>query len=357
MTAAHTPSSSNVHVKSRRGISPQLFIDEDWLALRTEAALDPSRPIIDAHHHLWERTAPYLIPQLQGDLNCGHNFQATIYMECSYKYRLDGDPRFASVGEVEYANEVAEHFLSTSGNKVQACAGIVGKVDLTMGACAQDILQACMEKAPTRFRGIRHMAAWDASPEVNALMHPPAANLLLDPHFREGFSKLAPLGLSFDAWVYHPQLPQLLDLVDAFPETQVIIDHAGGLMAVGPYAANHSQQFAAWKASLQALAKRPNVSLKIGGLNMRGHGFGFIDRELPPTSVELAQAWKPHVETCIEIFGARRCMFESNFPPDKCGVSAVVLWNAFKRIAAQASEDEQSALFAETAARIYRLEQ
>lgn len=339
----------------RRGIPPLLYIDEEWLAQHTEEVLDPQRPIIDAHHHLWERSAPYLEAELVRDLACGHNLRGSVYMECSFMYRADGDPRFASVGEVEYANGIAAAFASGRHGAVRACAGIVGKVDLTLGASAEEVLHACMAHAPERFRGIRHMAAWDASPQVNTLMHPPPKDLLLDPRFRAGYAKLGPLGLSFDAWVYHPQLPQLLDLVDAFPDTQVIIDHIGGLMAVGPYADDKPRHFAAWRASLQALAKRPNVLLKIGGMNMRGHGCDFIDRPQPPSSLELAQAWKPYVETCIEIFGAQRCMFESNFPPDKCGVSALVLWNAFKRLAAQASEHEQSDLFAGTAVRAYRL--
>lgn len=341
--------------KPRRGIAPDLFVDEEWLALRTEEVLEPQRAIVDAHHHLWDRSGPYLEPQLAQDLQCGHRIRGTVYIECSFRYRADGDPRFACVGEVEYANGVAASFASGAHGPVRACAGIVGKVDLTLGAFAGEVLRACMAHAPDRFRGIRHMAAWDASPEVNVLKRPPQKDLLLDPRFREGFAQLAPLGLSFDAWVYHPQLPQLLEVVDRFPDTRVIVDHIGGLVATGPYASRKDESFRAWKDGLQALARRPNVFMKIGGLNMRGHGCTFIDRELPPTSGELAEAWRPHVETCIELFGPQRCMFESNFPPDKCGVSARVLWNAFKRLAAGYSEDEKADLFAGTAIRAYRL--
>ncbi|QDL38627.1 amidohydrolase family protein [Rhodoferax sediminis] len=341
--------------KPRRGMAPLLYVDEEWLALRTEEVLEPRLPIVDAHHHLWNRSGAYLEPQLAADLACGHNLRGTVYIECTSMYRAEGDPRFACVGEVEYANGVAALFASGYYGPVRACAGIVGKVDLTLGAFAEEVLRACMAHAPDRFRGIRHMAAWDASPKVNVLMRPPARDLLLDPRFREGFGKLAPLGLSFDAWVYHPQLPQLVSLIDAYPDTRVIVDHIGGLVHTGPYASRADESFREWKASLQALARQPNVFMKIGGLSMRMHGCDFIDRDLPPTSQELAQAWAPHVETCIEIFGADRCMFESNFPPDKCGVSAVVLWNAFKRLAAGCSEGEKANLFAGTAIRAYRL--
>jgi L-fuconolactonase len=343
--------------KPHRGIAPLLYIDEEWLALHKEEVLEPELPIIDAHHHLWHRAAPYLAPQLAGDLRCGHNIRGTVYIECSFAYRADGDPRFACVGEIEYANGVAALFASGYHGPVRACAGIVGKVDLCLGAFAEEVLLACLARAPSRFRGIRQMAAWDESPEVNVLMRPPQKDLLIDPRFREGFSKLALLGLSYDAWVYHPQLPQLIDLVDAFPDTRVIVDHIGGLVATGPYARQKEDHFNAWKSSMQLLAERPNVFVKIGGLNMRGHGCDFIDRSRPPTSEELAHAWKPHVETCIEMFGPERCMFESNFPPDKCGVSAVVLWNAFKRLAAGCSDAEKANLFAKTAIHAYRLPQ
>lgn len=341
--------------KPPRGVLPLLYVDEEWLALRTEEVVEPARPIFDAHMHLWAGHDTYLVPHLVEDLACGHAIRGTMYVECSFMYRADGDPRFASIGEVEYANGVAATFASGTYGPARACAGIVGKVDLTMGASAEEILLACQSRAPDRFRGIRHMAAWDPHPAVNLLRRPPPPNLLLDPRFREGFARLAPLGLSFDAWLYHPQLPQLLDLVDAFPDTRVIIDHCGGLANRGPYAERRDESFQFWKSHLQELARRPNVFIKLGGLSQRLFGFPYIDRDLPPTSEELAAGWRPIVETCIETFGPGRAMFESNFPPDKCGVSARVLWNAFKRLAAGYTEQEKSALFAGTAIRAYRL--
>jgi L-fuconolactonase len=270
-------------------------------------------------------------------------------------YRAEGDPRYASVGEVEYANGVGAAFASGYYGNVRACAGIVGRVDLTLGALAEDVMQACMSRAPDRFRGIRHMAAWDPSAEVSQLMCPPPKDLLMDKRFREGFAKLGSLGLSYDSWCYHPQLPQLIDLVDAFPDTRVVVNHVGGRIGEGPYASRQDEVFRDWKASMQALARRPNVFVKLGGLGGRLTGFPFIDRDMPPTSEELVPAWKPYVETCIEAFGADRSMFESNFPPDKAGVSARVLWNAFKRLAAGCSDAEKAQLFAGTAIRAYRL--
>jgi len=350
-----TTHSARPDPKPPRGIFPQLYVDDEWLALRTEEVIEPARPIVDPHHHFWRRASPYFEDELLQDLRCGHNLRGTVYVECGSMYRADGDPRFASLGEVEWVNGIAARFASGLHGPLRACAGIVGRVDLTLGAFAGEVLRAMAARAPDRLRGIRQMAAWDASSEVNVAMRPPPRDLLADPRFREGFAQLAPLGLSFDVWAYHPQLPQVLDLVDAFPDTTVVIDHVGGVVLKGPYAGRHDEVFAVWSQSMRALAQRPNVRVKIGGLNSRLHGFDFMDRPLPPTSQELADAWRPCVETCIEAFGPARAMFESNFPPDKCGCSARVLWNAFKRLSTGCSESEKADLFAGTAIRTYRL--
>jgi predicted TIM-barrel fold metal-dependent hydrolase len=340
----------------KRGAPPHHFIDEAWLALRDEPALEPDRPIVDPHHHLWDRPHHrYLLPDLLDDLNTGHNVRATVFAECSSMYRVDGDPRFASVGEVEFVNGIAAMSASGVYGAVRACAGIVGKVDLTMGSFAAQVLEACVARAPERFRGVRHMAAWDASPEVSTLLRPPPKDLLQDAKFREGYAVLGRMGLGFDAWMYHPQLPQLIDLVDALPATQVVLNHLGGRAGLGPYAGKSDEVFKDWKTSIQALAKRPNVSVKLGGIGMRLGGFDFHERPLPPTSEELAQAWAPYVQTCIEAFGPSRAMFESNFPVDKSCCSYRVIWNSFKRMAEGFSESEKSDLFAGSAVRAYRL--
>jgi predicted TIM-barrel fold metal-dependent hydrolase len=342
-------------LKSKRGAAPLHLWDDEWLKLRSEDVIEPERPIIDAHHHIWNRHAPYLADQLLADLKTGHMVRATVFAECSFMYRADGDPRFASVGEVEYINGIAAAFASNCYGPIRACAGIVGRVDLTMGAYAGEVLRACLERAPDRFRGIRQMAGWDESPEVSTLMRPPPKDLLLDSRFREGFAQLGPLGLSFDGMCYHPQLPQLIDLVDAFPDTTVVVNHLGGLVRRGPYRNDPDAVLKGWTKNIRELGKRPNTFMKIGGLAMRSFGFDFIDRDLPPTSTELAEAWRPLVETCIEAFGPERTMFESNFPVDRAGVSYRVLWNTYKRIAASYSESEKKSLFAGAAIRAYRL--
>lgn len=348
----------NANEKPRRGAPPHHFVDTEWLALRTEEVLDPHIPIVDAHHHLWDRrpVSLYLLPEILQDINeSGHHVRGTIFAECTSMYRADGDPSMACIGQVEFVNGIGAMSASGVYGRVRVCAGIVGKVDLTEGARAADILAECIARAPDRFRGIRHMAAWDASPEVSTLARPPERNLLDNPKFREGFNALAPLDLSFDAWVYHPQLPQLISLVDAFPDTKIVVNHMGGRAGLGPYAERKDEVFAEWAESIRQLAKRDNVFMKIGGIGMRLPGFDFMDRDLPPTSEELAQAFQPAFDVCVEAFGPSRCIFESNFPVDKACCSYRVMWNAFKRLAAGYSETEKASLFAGTAVRVYRL--
>jgi predicted TIM-barrel fold metal-dependent hydrolase len=328
----------------------------DWLALRKEEVLDPQRQIVDPHHHLWDRGGQrYLIEDMVDDIASGHNIIATVYVEARSMYRASGPEALRPVGEVEFANGVAAMSASGGYGSAAICAGIVGHVNLLLGDGARAILEAEMIAGNGRFRGIRHSAAWDADADVAGMYATRPKGLLLDPTFRKGFACLAPLGLSFDAWLFHPQIGELIDLARAFPDTKIVLDHCGGLLGIGSYANRREEIFANWKASIQEIAKCPNVVVKLGGLAMRLLGYDFHERALPPSSEQAAAAWRPYIETCIEAFGPARGMFESNFPPDKGQCSYQVIFNAFKRIAAQYSEIEKTALFSKTATDFYKL--
>ena len=328
----------------------------DWLAQRTEQVLDPARPIVDPHHHLWDRGGQrYLIEEITSDIASGHNVIATVYVEARSMYRAHGPEAFRPVGEVEFANGAAAMSASGGYGPAAVCAGIVGHVNLLLGEGAQAVLEAEIAASHDRFRGIRHSSAWDADADVAGMYATRPKSLLLDSTFRKGFACLAPLGLSFDAWLFHPQIGELTDLARAFPDTQIVLDHCGGPAGIGSYANRREEIFATWKASIREIAKCPNVVVKLGGLAMRLLGYDFHARPLPPSSEELAAAWRPYVEICIEAFGPARAMFESNFPPDKGQCSYQVIFNAFKRIAVSYSEAEKTALFSKTATDFYRL--
>jgi predicted TIM-barrel fold metal-dependent hydrolase len=328
-----------------------------WLqGQRPEAIIDPGRPIVDAHHHLWHRRGwRYGLAELAVDTGSGHHVTHTVFIDCMAGYRTDGPPALQPVGETEFAAGVADQAASGAFGPTRACAAIVSHADLTLGAAVQDVLQAHIVAGRGRFRGIRHVGAWDASEFIhNGHTHPPPG-LYADARFREGFAQLAPLGLSFEAWQYHPQLGDVLALARAFPDTTIVLNHVGGPLGVGPYAGRADAVFSDWRRGVADLAACANVCVKLGGLGMPIGPFDFHRRERPPTSRELADAWRPWITNCIEAFGARRCMFESNFPVDQASTGYAVLWNAFKRLAAGAGEDDKTALFSGTATRVYKL--
>ncbi|MEA2730218.1 MAG: L-fuconolactonase, partial [Acetobacteraceae bacterium] len=248
--------------------------------------------------------------------------------------------------------------MSASGayGPCRVAEGIIGGGDLSVGASVRALLEAEIAAAGGRLRGLRHGVAWDASPAIsNFASRTVPLHQVLDPKFREGFGQLAPLGLSFESWQYHPQLPDAIDLARAFPDTTIILNHVGGLLGVGPYSGHRQEVLTGWRKDINELAKCPNVYCKLGGLGMISVGFDFHERDIPPSSEDLAAAWRQYIEPCIEAFGVERCMFESNFPPDKQSCSYTPLWNAFKRITANASASEKTALYSGTAARVYRL--
>ena len=364
-------------------VSPHLPVRQDWLDRRHEEIIEPDLPIVDPHHHLVDRPEPgrYLLPQLLADIGgsrrsdprteirgspdagsassaCaggGHNITATVYLEWLSMYRAAGPIELRPVGEVEFADGVAAMAASGTYGRTRVCAGIVGHADLALGAAVEKVLEAMIEAGGGRFRGIRFITA--SHPEQATWGSPVIrpARLLMNTLVREGFARLAPLSLSFDAWMYHTQLGELVDLARAFPQTQIVLDHVGGPIGLGPYAGKRDEVFAVWSGMIRELAACSNVHIKLGGLGMRMFGFTHHLGELPPGSEELAAAWRPYIETCIAAFGPERAMFESNFPVDKGSCGYAALWNAFKRIAAGCSAGEKAALFAGTATKFYRL--
>jgi len=179
--------------------------------------------------------------------------------------------------------------------------------------------------------------------------------MLTESQFREGFQCLAQFGLTFDAWVYHPQLAEVAALAAEFPQTTIVLNHFGSPILGGPNAARTSEVFAEWRKAMSSLAAHDNIQVKLGALPVRHSEKSHGTKAQPLSSEEIAAAWRPFFEVCVEQFGTRRCMFESNFPVQKRWCSYAVLWNACKRLAAGASADEKSALFSGTAIRAYRL--
>lgn len=338
------------------GTSPHAPVREEWLALHEEPALDPERPIIDAHHHLWDRPgARYLQPELLLDISSsGHRVVGTVYVQARSAYRVDGPVELRPVGEVEFALGINREG-SASGLPCQVCAGIVGFADLLLGEQVAPVLDALVAAGAGRLSGVRNTTAWHADPAIRSNPQPPPPGLLSTAAFRRGAAQLAPRGLNLDIWAYHTQLDEVLGLARALPKLPVILDHVGGPLGAGPYAGRKAEIREVWMSGMRALAACPNVAVKLGGLAMRVGGFAFDQMLRPPSSQQLAEAWGDILHAAISLFGPQRCMFESNFPVDKGMVGYGPLWNAFKRVARQYSPTEQDALFGGTANRLYGL--
>ena len=328
----------------------------EWLDQVKETALEPDRPIVDPHHHLWNRPHfRYLLDEFLADQQ-GHNIIATVYVQATSFHRADGPEQLRPVGETEFVNGVAAMSASGIYGDFRACAGIVSKADLLLGDGVKAVLEAHVRAGGGRFRGIRNSASFEADKEVLGPLNRVEAGLYLRDDFRAGFRHLAPMGLTFDAWLLEPQLADVISLARAFPDTTIILDHVGTPLGRGGYTGKLAERFPIWKASILELAKSPNVVVKLGGLAMAFCNFPSFLAEPRAPSEQLAKEWGPYIETCIEAFGAERCMFESNFPVDMGSCSYATLWNAFKHIAKGASAAEKTALFSGTATKVYKLE-
>ena len=335
--------------------------NQPWLDLTVEPPLDPGLSIWDPHHHLWDMRAGrvsqrYLLDELLADTRGGHTIESTIFIECGAMYRASGPEELRPVGESEFVNGIAAMSASGLYGPTRVAAGIVGTADLRLGDAVQAVLDAHLAAGGGRFRGIRHSAAWDADSALPGSRGNPGSGLLTRDDFRAGFKHLAPRQMTFEAWCYHPQIPEVTALARAFPDTTIILDHFGGPLGVGPYAGQVAAVYTQWRTSITDLATCPNVVAKLGGINMEINGFGWHDRAQPPSSDELAQATRRYYEFTIDKFGVDRCMFESNFPVDKVSCSYTVLWNSFKRLTSSYSAADKAKLFHDTAARIYRVQ-
>ncbi|HKZ08099.1 MAG TPA: amidohydrolase family protein [Methylomirabilota bacterium] len=337
------------------------FGGNDWLAQTVEPVLEPEIPICDPHHHFWDfrnSRIPYqryLLHELAEDINSGHNVRSTVFVEARAMYRADGPEELRPVGEVEFVQGLAAASASALYGPGRAAASIVGHANLNLGARVAPVLEALQAASPNRFRGIRHSVTWDPHPEVENTAAHPIRGQLASPAFREGARALARMGLSYDAWLYFPQLPELADFAKAMPDLTIILNHIGGLLRTGPYANRDDEVLGTWRRGIAAVAACPNVHVKLGGIGMPRTGFDWHARTQPIGSEELAASIAPFMTYCIDQFGPSRCMFESNFPVDKVSFSYRVMYNAFKRLSKRYSASERAAMFHDTAARVYRV--
>ena len=326
-----------------------------WLELTVEEAIDPSLPICDPHHHLWDKPQDrYMIDEVTSDLGSGHNVVQTLFVEVDAMYRASGPNDMKPVGEVEWVNGIGAQSDSGAYGPTRVAAGIVGYADLNLGAEVKPVLEAIETASGGRFRSVRHTCSWDEFEPLRS-HRSGYPGMMASAKFKEGFGVLTGMGYGFDALVYHPQILELAELVDAFPNATFILNHIGRPLGIGPYAGLRDEVFEVWKKDMTTLAERPNIVVKVGGLGNRVSGFDWHTRPFPPSSMELAKTTGPYYLHAIETFGPERCMFESNFPVDKNSYSYAVIWNSFKRMTRDFSDAEKALLFHNTAAKSYKL--
>lgn len=277
-----------------------LPVRPDWLATRVEEALDPSLPVVDSHHHLYDRPGiRYLLDDYLQDVCSGHNVRASIFVQARSMLRLGAAPHLQAIGETEFANGVAAMSASGLYGDVRVCAGIVGFADLTLGDAVRPVLERHMMVAGGgvvdggRFCGVRQTLSWDPDPTLLNPAYPTSEHMSTSRAFRAGFAHLAPLGLSFEAWAFFHQLPTIAELARTFPKTRFVLNHCGGVVRIAGYASRREEVFERWKRGLVELAGCPNVFVKLSGLGMRLGGFGFEHHGSAPSSAELADAWQP----------------------------------------------------------------
>jgi predicted TIM-barrel fold metal-dependent hydrolase len=326
---------------------------------RDEQILEPDLAIVDSHFHLFDRPGNrYMLEEYLADASAGHKIVASIYCETQAFIRADGPEVLQPLGEVEFANGVAAMAASGIYGPCKVAHGIIGNANLTHGSKVGELLDRCMQVAPDRFRAVRQiiMDYPDERPYKYFMSGRPPMGVMDTEGFPLGLAEIEKRDLVFDAAVFDPFLPRLADVVDRFPNLRFVLNHMGTAVGIDMTVEQKAEVFRTWRAALQDIARRPNVYCKVGGMGMPHWGFEFELRdEVTPSSV-FAEAWRPYIETAIEAFGAERCMMESNFPPDSRSGGFVPIWNAYKLITRDASDDEKALLYRETAMRVYRLE-
>lgn len=271
-----------------------------------------------------------------------------VHVEAEWRDRSPLGP----AGETAWLDRLFE------GGTGPQLGGIVAYADLRSPRLNE--LLTAHRAASGKLRGIRQMLAYDTDQGIMRFCD--RQGLAGDEQWRRGLAQLQPLGLSFDAWVFHHQLNELQRLAKAFPQQQFVLDHMGTPIGLGGPFASYGRNAMArevilktWQYGMADLAECPNVMVKLSGFFMPVVGWGFEKREQPPSAQELLDAFAPACRFVLEQFGVERCLFASNFPMDKVSLSLQSLYELYAATVADLPLDDRRKLFHDNAQRIYRL--
>ncbi|GAB1269000.1 amidohydrolase family protein [Aurantivibrio infirmus] len=336
---------------------PVIHEDHQWLEAVQEEIIDPGRPIIDPHHHLWQRRrgSDYVLSDFWADTDSGHNIVSSVFIECHTNYLEDGPEHLRPVGETQFVADIAAQSRLGDTNQCRVAAIVAGGDLCLEAALVEELLAVHQHEGKGLFRGVRHAGAWEDDGDFLLIRGRGPKGLYANKNFRKSVRLLGAKGFTYDTWHYHHQNQSFLDFVKAVPDTTIVLDHFGTPLGVGPYAGKRAEIFQQWKKDIADIAQCPNVYAKLGGLAMPDNGFGWNLRDVPPSSDEFVAAQKDYYLHTLDCFGPDRCMFESNFPVDKYSLSYHVVWNAFKKMSDGFSDSEKDALFFKTAEHVYGL--
>ena len=297
-------------------------------------------PFVDTHHHLWDlenNPYPWLtegIDHFVGDYSIFrrtylishlHEDAADLPLVKSVHVQAEWDHESDPVGETAWLQSVAD-----SDDSRGMPHAIIGFADLSQDD-APELIARHAEYA--NWRGIRHMLNYAEDPTYRFTDR---NDLMSDPKWLRGYEALADHSGSFDLQVWPWQLADAGALAKRVPAVPIVLDHTGMPRDWD------GDGVAIWRDGMRALAEADNVTVKISALGMFAQGF-------------TADAIRPFVLDTIEIFGADRCMFASNYPVDMMFSSYAAIWNAYDAITSDFSDAERDALFRSNAERYYRI--
>ena len=339
----------------------------EWWDSRPEDVVEPGWCVVDAHIHLWQerdvpdpagapdplRTSRYMLPELLADTASGHRVSDCVYVECGSGYRTGGPAHLRPLGEAEFAADQAGALAD--GQAATRIGAAVCHADLAHPELGR-LLDAYETAGRGLVRGVRQSGARLDDPSARLLAGAARPGLYAEPAFLRGLAEIGERGLTFDAFLFHHQLGDLVEMARQAPATTIVVNHTGCPVGYAGPAGPGDPVFDAWAAEVERLADLPNLVMKLGGLASIVTGYDAHLRARPPSSGEFVAERGAYFRHAIRLFGAGRCMFESNFPVDSASIGYRALWNACKVLAAERRPDERRALLSETARRTYRID-
>ena len=291
---------------------------------------------------------PYLLDEYRFD-TVGLPIDTVVHVDSGWHGR----------GDLAPANETKWIAGLPFGEDAPRLGAIIGAADPTSPHFDR-VLDAHADATPL-FRGIRCLAAHHQDKDVRSWTT--QSRLLMQPRFLEGFGKLADRDLVFETWVYSHDLPDVADLARRFPDTTIVLDHAGtpaGVLgpvgrSTGRSEAERRGLFDAWRDDLAAVAQHSNVVVKLSGLTLPilGHQLPLRGRSVAVT--ELVARLQPLADHVIDVFGSSRTMWGSNSPLEKPVSTMAANIATMVEFVRERGPDAVADVFAATAERIYRI--